>query len=165
MTDGSAFASRYAASAPILGKQSRRRSEMMSGSIDIWDIAVPVEDLERSVDFYCRNLGFEMVGRDEYPTMRQAFVSVGKGGFTIELFVPKGEDADAPRLRPDHLAFECTDIEEYRRKILASGLAAPDIETFPRGMRHFELRDPDQVKLDFFQGRAGYEAFLASNGG
>jgi catechol 2,3-dioxygenase-like lactoylglutathione lyase family enzyme len=137
---------------------------MMIDFIDIWHIAVPVEDLERSVNFYCGNLGFEMVGRDEYPTMRQAFVSLGKSRFTIELFVPQGEDANAPRLRPDHLAFECTDIGSYRAKVMASGLGVPQVETFPGGMQHFELRDPDNVKLDFFQGRAGYEAFLASNG-
>ncbi|MHB8528567.1 MAG: VOC family protein [Caulobacteraceae bacterium] len=133
----------------------------MSGPIDIWHIAVPVDDLERSVTFYCRNLGFDMVGRDEYPTMRQAFVSLGKGGFTIELFVPQGEEADAPRLRPDHLAFECSDIASYRTSVIASGVRVPAVETFPGGMKHFQLSDPDGVKLDFFEGRAGYEAYLA----
>jgi catechol 2,3-dioxygenase-like lactoylglutathione lyase family enzyme len=135
----------------------------MSAAIDIWHIAVPVEDLERAVGFYCGNLGFELVGRDEYPTMRQAFVSLGKGGFTIELFVPKGEEAAKPRLRPDHLAFECSDIEGYRHRVMASGVAVPETETFPGGMKHFELRNPDNVKLDFFQGRAGYDSYIAGN--
>jgi lactoylglutathione lyase len=130
--------------------------------ISIWHIAIPVNDLDRSVAFYCTMLGFEMVGRDEYPTMRQAFVSLGRGGFTIELFVPLGEEAIKPRLRPDHVAFECADIDNYRQKIAASGLSVPNIETFPGGMKHFELRDPDNTKLDFFEGRAGYDAFLAS---
>jgi catechol 2,3-dioxygenase-like lactoylglutathione lyase family enzyme len=129
--------------------------------ISLWHIAVPVDDLERSVDFYSR-LGFAMVGRDEHPTMRQAFVSLGRGGFTIELFVPQGEQAGAPRLRPDHLAFECSNIESYRSEVLSSGLAASAVETFPGGMKHFELRDPDNTKLDFFQGRAEYEAYIAS---
>ncbi|HEY2482877.1 MAG TPA: VOC family protein [Caulobacteraceae bacterium] len=135
----------------------------MDNSVDIWHIAIPVEDLERAVDFYCGNLGFEMVGRDEHPTMRQAFVSLAKGGFTIELFVPQGDEAAKPRLRPDHLAFECKDIDGYRAKILESGLAVPAVETFSGGMKHFELRDPDDTKLDFFQGRVGYESFLAGN--
>jgi catechol 2,3-dioxygenase-like lactoylglutathione lyase family enzyme len=133
----------------------------MKQPIDIWHVAVRVEDLDRSVDFYCRNVGFEMVGRDEDPTIRQAFVSLGKGGFTLELFVPLGDAAGAPLSRPDHLAFECVDIEEYHNTVASTGLALPLVESFPGGMKHFELRDPDNVRLDFFQGRAGYESYLA----
>ena len=132
-------------------------------AIEIWHIAIPVSDLERSVSFYCRNLSFELVGRDEYPTMKQAFVSLGKGGFTLELFVPLGEEAAKARHLPDHLAFECQNIENYRDAVIASGFSVPQIGTFPGGMRHFELRDPDGVKLDFFQGRVGYDNFISGN--
>jgi len=134
-----------------------------SNGLEIWHLAIPVTDLERSVSFYCGNLGFELAGRDEYPSMRQAFVSLGRGGFTIELFVPLGEEAAKPRHLPDHLAFECRAIESYRAAVIASGFSVPEIETSPGGMKHFELRDPDGVKLDFFQGRAGYDAFLSNN--
>lgn len=132
-------------------------------AIEIWHIAIPVSDLERSVSFYCQSLGFELAGRDEYPTMKQAFVSLGKGGFTLELFVALGEEAVKPQNRPDHLAFECRNIANYRETVIASGFSVPEIETFPGGMKHFELRDPDGVKLDFFQGRVGYDAFLSAN--
>jgi catechol 2,3-dioxygenase-like lactoylglutathione lyase family enzyme len=132
-------------------------------AIEIWHIAIPVFDLEMSVSFYCRNLSFELVGRDEYPTMKQAFVSLGKGGFTLELYVPLGGEATKPRHLPDHLAFECQNIEKYRETIIASGFSVPEIETFPGGMKHFELRDPDGVKLDFFQGRVGYDNFISAN--
>ncbi|SRR5713101_3357264 len=132
-------------------------------AIEIWHIAIPVSDLERSVSFYCRSLGFELAGRDEYPTIKQAFVSLGKGGFTVELFVPLGEEAFKPQHLPDHLAFECQNIVNYRETVVASGLSVPDIETFPGGMKHFELRDPDGVKLEFFEGRVGYDTFLSAN--
>jgi catechol 2,3-dioxygenase-like lactoylglutathione lyase family enzyme len=131
-------------------------------AIEIWHIAIPVSDLERSVSFY-RSLGFELAGRDQYPNMKQAFVALGEGGFTLELFVPLGEDATKPRHLPDHLAFECENIENYRKTVIASGLSVPEIETFPGGMKHFELRDPDAVKLDFFQGRVGYDKFISAN--
>src|SRR5579863_7914394 len=134
----------------------------MAHEIEIWHIAMPVSDLERSVSFY-RSLGFELAGRDEYSTMKQAFVALGKGGFTLELFVPLGEDAVKPRHLPDHLAFECQNIENYRKKVIASGVSVPEIETFPGGMKHFELHDPDAVKLDFFQGRVGYDNFISAN--
>ncbi len=125
----------------------------VGSGLQIWHIAVPVSDLEKSVSFYCQTLGFELAGRDQYPTMKQAFVSLGKGGFTIELFLPLGEEAAKPRRLPDHLAFECDDIERYRETVIASGLTVPEIETFPGGMKHFELRDPDGLRLDFFRGR------------
>jgi catechol 2,3-dioxygenase-like lactoylglutathione lyase family enzyme len=135
----------------------------VAGAIEIWHIAIPVADLERSVSFYCQNLGFDLAGRDQYPAMKQAFVSLGKGGFTLELFVPLGEAALDPRRHPDHLAFECGNIEDYREKVIATGLRVSEIETFPGGMKHFELRDPDGVKLDFFQGRVGYDTFISGN--
>ena len=132
-------------------------------AIDIWHIAIPVRDLERSVSFYCRNLGFELVGRDECPAMQQAFVSFGKRGFTVELFVPLGEEAAKPPRLPDHIAFEARDIEAYRQSVLGSGLPVSEIEVFPGGMKHFALVDPDGVRLDFFQGRDLYEAFLTGS--
>ena len=95
--------------------------------------------------------------------MKQVFVSLGKGGFTLELFVPLGDEAAKPRHLPDYLAFECQNIDNYREAVVASGLSVPEIETFPGGMKHFELRDPDGIKLDFFQGRLGYDAFLSGN--
>jgi catechol 2,3-dioxygenase-like lactoylglutathione lyase family enzyme len=131
--------------------------------IDIWHVARPVADLDRSVAFYCGYLGFELVGLDEYPTMRQAFVSLGKRGFTIELFVPLGEEADKPRRTPDHLAFEAVDLDTYRESVIAAGLPVPPVETFEGGMKHFALNDPDGLRLDFFQGRDGYETLISSN--
>jgi catechol 2,3-dioxygenase-like lactoylglutathione lyase family enzyme len=77
--------------------------------------------------------------------------------------VPLGEAALDPRRHPDHLAFECGNIEDYREKVIATGIRVSEIETFPGGMKHFELRDPDGVKLDFFQGRVGYDTFISGN--
>lgn len=115
------------------------------------------------MSFYCDHLGFELVGRDAYPTLRQAFVALGERGFTIELFTPLGEEADRPRRAPDHMAFEAVDLAAYRESVISSGLAVPQIEVFDGGMRHFALDDPDGLRLDFFQGRDGYEAFISGN--
>jgi catechol 2,3-dioxygenase-like lactoylglutathione lyase family enzyme len=105
-----------------------------SRKIEIWHVAHPVTDLDRSVAFYCDHLGFDLVGRDAYPTMRQAFVALGQRGFTIELFVPLGEEADKPRRAPDHLAFEAIDLVAYREGVIAAGLPVPPIEVFEGGM-------------------------------
>jgi catechol 2,3-dioxygenase-like lactoylglutathione lyase family enzyme len=133
------------------------------GNIEIWHLAHPVADLDRSVAFYCDYLGFQLVGRDEYTTMRQAFVSLGQRGFTIELFFPLGEEANKPRRSADHLAFEAIDLAAYREIVIRAGLPVPKIEVFEGGMKHFALDDPDGLRLDFFQGRDGYETFIAGN--
>jgi catechol 2,3-dioxygenase-like lactoylglutathione lyase family enzyme len=129
--------------------------------IDIWHVAHPVADLDRSVGFYCDGLGFDLVGRDEDPTIRQAFVALGNGGFCIELFIALGEDAGKPRQAADHLAFEADDLDAYRESVVAAGLSVPQIEVFDGGMKHFRLEDPDGLRLDFFQGRDSFETYLA----
>ncbi|HKR55782.1 MAG TPA: VOC family protein [Gemmatimonadales bacterium] len=129
---------------------------------DIWHVAFPVSNLDRAHAFYCVHLGFKIVGRDEYPSKRQLFVAIRDGGFTIELYEPKGTSVGEARHLPDHLAFECVAIEEVRSRIAGTGLAVPEIETFDNGVKCFSLRDPDGVRLDFFQGRAIYDASISA---
>jgi catechol 2,3-dioxygenase-like lactoylglutathione lyase family enzyme len=124
---------------------------------DIWHVAYPVADIDRSIAFYCDGLGFELVGRDG----DAVFVSLGKGGFTIELLAqPQGKAAN-PRRAPDHIAFDSADLDAYREKLIKAGLTVPPIHVIGEGMKRFALDDPDGVRLDFFQGREGLEAFIS----
>jgi lactoylglutathione lyase len=134
--------------------EARARTD---GQIDIWHVAYPVADLDRSVEFYCDGLGFELIGRDP----DSAFVSLGKGGFTIELLVQPGREAGDPRRAPDHLAFDSPDLDAYREDLIAAGLSVPQAQVFDGGLKRFALADPDGVRLDFFQGRDGFEAFIS----
>ena len=130
------------------------------GLIDIWHVAYPVADLDRSIAFYCDGLGFQLVGRDG----EAAFVSLGKRGFTIELIARPGDEAADPHRAPDHVAFESIDLDAYRETLIAAGFSVPPIQVFDGGMKRFALADPDGVRLDFFQGRDGYEAFISASG-
>ncbi len=127
------------------------------GLIDIWHVAYPVADLDRSISFYCGGLGFELVGRDA----ESAFVSLGKGGFTLEFLLQPREAAASPGRAPDHIAFESSDLDVFREGLIAAGLSAPEMQVFDGGLKRFALADPDGVRLDFFQGRDGFEAFIA----
>jgi catechol 2,3-dioxygenase-like lactoylglutathione lyase family enzyme len=129
-----------------------------SGLIDIWHVAFPVADLDRSIAFYCGRLGFDLVGRDD----ESAFVSLGKGGFTLEFLAPPAEQPTDPRRAPDHVAFESTDLDAYRETLMHAGLSVPEIQVFDGGMKRFALEDPDGLRLDFFQGRASFEVFIAA---
>jgi catechol 2,3-dioxygenase-like lactoylglutathione lyase family enzyme len=126
------------------------------GDLDIWHVAFPVADLDRSVAFYCGGLGLDLVGRDE----ESAFVSLGEGGFTIELLAQAKDSAADRRRAPDHVAFEAGDLDAYREKLIDAGLAVPPVQVIGEGMKRFTLDDPDGVRLDFFQGRKGLEAFI-----
>jgi len=128
-----------------------------SVQLDIWHVAYPVADIARSIAFYCGCLGFQLVGRDE----ENAFVSLGKGGFTIELLVQPPGGGTGPRRAPDHVAFESNDLDGYRAQLVDAGLSVPPIDIIGEGMKRFALDDPDGVRLDFFQGRASLEAFIS----
>jgi len=129
-------------------------------NFDIWHVAIPVNDLNRSVKFYCDTLGFVLIGFDEYPSKKQAFIAVRKGAFTIELFEPKPRQKN-PKY-PDHLAFECPNLNEYREKLLRNNLTdIPQIEIFDNGVQYLGLQDPDGITLEFFQGRHIYEQSIS----
>ena len=133
-------------------ERSRARARR-TPSFDIWHVAIPVTDLEMSVAFWCGRLGFLLLGRGEYEDKRQAFVGVRPGGFVVELFEPLGAAAEREQKRPDHLAFECEDIDSFRASIRAS----EPVRTFENGVRFLRVADPDGVELEFFQGRAIFE--------
>ncbi len=127
------------------------------GQLDIWHVAYPVADLDRSVAFYCEGLGFTLVGRDQ----ESAFVALGQGGFTLELIArAKAETATSSRAL-DHVAFNAPDLGAYRETLIEAGMSVPEMQIIGVGMKRFALDDPDGLRLDFFEGRAGFEAFIA----
>ena len=65
--------------------------------------------------------------------------------------------------RHPRLGLEAINLAAYRETVVEAGLTVPPIEVFDGGMKHFALEDPDGLRLDFFQGRDGYEAFIAGN--
>ena len=114
--------------------------------LDIWHVAIPVKDLNKSVTFYHKILGLKLIGYDQYPSKKQAFVATKEGGFTIELFEPRGTATSKPIRLPDHLAFECRDIKKFQKDLVRNGLTSvPEIETFDNGVRYIGLEDPDGV--------------------
>jgi lactoylglutathione lyase len=152
---------RYAWAMPgqELAERSGVRMRLVDApALDIWHVGLPVADLDRSLAFYTDALGLALIGRDEQADKRQAFVATARGGFTLELLASKN-GVHTPR-QPDHLAFECEDLEHVRTRLRASGVDAGEIASFDNGVRFLSVRDPDGTRVDLFSGRALYEADL-----
>jgi len=101
-----------------------------SRNIEIWHVAHPVADLDQSVAFYCGYLGFELVWPRRVPDYASSIRLSGQAWFTIELFVPLGEEASKPRRAPDHLAFEAIDLDAYRESVHCGGADGPAARNF-----------------------------------
>ncbi|MDO8473387.1 MAG: VOC family protein [Dehalococcoidia bacterium] len=130
----------------------------MSG-FDIWHLGLPVKNLQESLRFYVDGLGFELLG---YYCKNLAFVRPPGKAFTIELMELAKDAQDADRL-PHHLAFECENLESFHSDLLAKDFIAeaPAIVPSNSGLRLFTLRDPDGVRVQFYQGRAGFDYSIA----
>ena len=88
--------------------------------------AVTVEDMDKSIRFYTKALGFEKafeIPNQEDGSPWIVYLAIGKGQF-MELFYG-GTELDAPYRRErvgfNHLCFGVDDIEEAARRIIQAG--------------------------------------------
>jgi glyoxylase I family protein len=135
----------------------------MGGIKNLWHIAIPVNNLQNSVEFYRDALGFKLLGCDEYSDKRQAFIEITDGGINLELFEPIKDREERLRRRPDHLAFEAQNIEELRALLSTRQIdSISEISIFESGMKYMGLKDPNGIPIEFFEGRHLYEEYLIS---
>jgi len=134
-----------------------------------------VSDLDRSVAFYCDELGCEIVSRQEkeggylaaivgYPDahVRMAHLRVPGGEHVLELFEYLAPPGDRPDVQPcnvgaSHLCFLVDDLRALYERLLARGVrsfVSPPVEVdtgINRGGLALYLRDPDGITVELFQ--------------
>ncbi|SDM29893.1 VOC family protein [Sediminibacillus halophilus] len=91
----------------------------------IGHLALTVEDMELSLDFYCGTLQFQHVFgiKDDNGNPWIEYIKVGTGQF-IELFYggDNRPEADANRIGFHHLCLEVTDIEKTANQLKEKGI-------------------------------------------
>lgn len=98
---------------------------------------------ESLVAWYRDALGLEVLLRviDD----RYALLAAGAARLTI-----LGRDDAVPESRRWSLAFEVTDLETVRARLVAAGCAAPGPVANPEGFREFVVTDPDGNRIRLF---------------
>ena len=112
-----------------------------------------VADVERSVDFYTRHLGFKLRNR-----AGPAFAMVSSGQLTVWLSGPKSSGArpmpDGRRQEPggwNRIALEVRDLNARVETLRKAGVHfRNDVETGPGGSQ-IQLEDPDGNPIELFQ--------------
>ena len=111
-----------------------------------------VQDMDVSIHFYCRVLGFALTRRDEgYASLRSGGVVLGLGPIA-KLPVEDGYFTQR-RLEDDRgagaeIVLEVDDIDAFHDQVRAAGYPVlEDLQDRPWGLRDFRVADPDGYYL------------------
>ena len=96
-------------------------------------VGISVYDMEQSLDWYARNLGFHLVKDDGYvPPLGARICFLEREGFQLELFAydspkplleeRKMPNTDLQRVGTKHVAFAVSDMERMKEKLVANGV-------------------------------------------
>lgn len=120
-------------------------------------IAVICSDYGRSLDFYTRVLGLEIIA-EHYRAERKSYKTdlALNGEYVIELF--SFPDPPQRLTRPEatglrHLAFEVADLDEAVAALDANGIAHEAIRVDEYTNKRFVFfEDPDRLPIEFYEG-------------
>jgi catechol 2,3-dioxygenase-like lactoylglutathione lyase family enzyme len=106
---------------------------------------LPVNDLERVIEFYTHWLGFEVV--QLRPLEVPSFATLVCDEVCLQFFVPNIAMGDAPARGDATLSFQVADVAALRAHIGADG--GPEV--YWHAEREFAIRDPSGYVLNFFE--------------
>ena len=108
-----------------------------------------VDDIQRSVDFYCQMLGFTVSARWE-PEGKLAWCRLERDGVPLMLQQANEEDAPAAsRGRGVVFFFQCNDAGTLHAELSSRGLPLSPPEAAFYGMNQVFVKDPDGYELCF----------------
>ena len=122
----------------------------------IHHIAIICSDYQRSLDFYTKVLGLEVIA-EHYREARQSYKAdlALNGQYVVELFSfpsppPRPSYPEAAGLR--HLAFVVDDIYEAAAELERMGVDHEAVRTDEyTGKRFFFMQDPDSLPIELYE--------------
>lgn len=118
-------------------------------------IGIRVTDLERSIDFYTKVLGMQVMGRAKIGQTKGETVGLksDKDGFTLELnYYGKGSPYDTKYIAGeglDHLAFQVDNLDKALAEARLAGYKTV-LEMKEEGGRWAYIQDPDGNWIELF---------------
>ena len=120
-------------------------------------LSLSVTDLDRSTDWYCDILGFEVVARVEGDGFLRHRLRQPDAGITITLTAHEagsGDAFDERRTGMDHVSFvvaSIDDIHAFKECFAERGVEHSDVKPSAGGAGGMiTFRDPDNIQLEVF---------------
>jgi|GEM_PF-243376 lactoylglutathione lyase len=115
--------------------------------MNVHHVALEVADLERSIDFYQKLVGFKLERRLQWEDERIAFLTLGPA--RLELVQP---DAFVPRPSNVHIAFGVEDLTGWCSRLQREGIPlAEGPADWGNGWRSVFVVGPDGELLEFIE--------------
>jgi catechol 2,3-dioxygenase-like lactoylglutathione lyase family enzyme len=108
-------------------------------------VNVPKAQLAQARDFYLNFLGLKEISRP--PVFRSDGFWTNAGSFELHIGTEDGHDRMTTRA---HFAYEVTDIQRWREKVLTAGLKITEQPKIPNYER-FHFRDPFGNNIELIQ--------------
>ena len=114
-------------------------------------ICLFVSDLERSLDFYCNQLGFTKMFEEDYPQfhLHNVYLRIGPSQF-IELFGNLPE-IDSSKASIKHFCLHVDDARKAHAELSARGLPVSDVRVGGAKCVMFNLTDPDGNVIEIME--------------
>lgn len=116
---------------------------------------IRVIDEARSVDFYRRAFGLEIVDRLPFESFTLVYLAAEQGGFELELTINHGTLSYEPGNGYGHLAVVVDDVDAEYARFAAESFTIGKLVDFKNGdvpvARFFFATDPDGYKIEVIQ--------------
>ncbi len=131
--------------------------EVEAGRMRFFHVALVVEDLQRSIDFYTRELGFKLIRTQQSQLWKLALLTTGEREPILEVEEYIGPDRDPPPTGFSHVGMFVDDLDAFYERSRANGVPwsqAPTSYGSPVPDMGF-LTDPDGYRIEVMQNPSG----------